>query len=100
MAPGFAKLSLEMGGKNPLIVFADVENGGEEHFNNVVEGAVRASFLNSGQVCLCPERILVERTTDGFHERFRDKFVARTMQLVVGGPKEATTDLGPLISKA
>lgn len=100
VAPRFAKLSLEMGGKNPLIVFADVESGGEEYLNNVVDGAVRASFLNSGQVCLCPERILVERTVDGFHERFRDKFVARTMQLVVGDPTEATTDLGPLISQA
>jgi enamine deaminase RidA (YjgF/YER057c/UK114 family) len=83
-----------MGGKNALIVFADCD------LELAVEGAVRAAFLNSGQICLCPERILVQRTSDGFHERFRDAFVQKAQSLVVGDPQSATTDVGPLISRA
>ena len=64
VAPRFAKLSLELGGKNSLIVFADCD------IDTAVDGAVRASFLNSGQICLCASRILVENTPDGFYEKF------------------------------
>eukprot|EP00929_Paragymnodinium_shiwhaense_P112047 TRINITY_DN80305_c0_g1_i1.p1 TRINITY_DN80305_c0_g1~~TRINITY_DN80305_c0_g1_i1.p1 ORF type:complete len:1132 (-),score=105.65 TRINITY_DN80305_c0_g1_i1:156-3551(-) len=93
VAPRFAKLSLEMGGKNALVVFADCD------FDLTVQGAARAAYLNSGQICLCPERILVEKTTDGFHERFRDAFVAEAKKLIVGDPMTAATDCGPLISQ-
>ena len=92
VAPRFAKLSLELGGKNPLLVFADCD------FDLTVEGAVRASFLNSGQICLCASRILVEQTADGFYERFAAAFAAATAQLTLGAPTDAAADLGPLVS--
>ena len=58
-----------MGGKNPAVVFADCD------LDLAVDGVARAAFLNSGQICLCPERILVERMADGFHSRFAAAFV-------------------------
>ena len=94
VAPRFAKLSLEMGGKNALIAFSDCD------FDLTVAGAVRASYLNTGQVCLCPERILVQRTSDGFEKRFKEAFVAAANELKVGSPLDAETDVGPLISAA
>ena len=94
VAPRFAKLSLELGGQNALVVFADCD------FDATVDGAVRASFLNSGQICLCASRVLVERTADGFYERFATAFAERTRALRVGHPLDETTDLGPLISAA
>lgn len=94
VAPRFAKLSLELGGKNALLVFADCD------LDAAVEGAVRASFLNSGQICLCASRILVERTNDGFYEAFADRFAQRAAQLTVGHPLDPSSDLGPLISEA
>ena len=63
-----------------------------------MEGAVRASFLNSGQICLCASRILIERTEDGFYERFSEAFAARARQLVLGHPTDESSDMGPLIS--
>lgn len=87
--PAFKKLSLELGGKNPNLVFADC------NFERTVEECVRAAFLNQGQICLCGSRIYIERP---LYERFRDAFVARTQRLVVGDPKEAGSDLGALTS--
>ena len=92
--PRFAKISLELGGKNSLIVFADCD------IDTAVDGAVRASFLNSGQICLCASRILVENTPDGFYEKFATAFAARAAELAVGHPRSAATDLGPLVSAA
>jgi len=94
VSPRFAKLSLELGGKNACIIFADCD------LHLAVAGAVRACFLNSSQICLCTSRVLVEDDGNGFYERFRDRFVAATKALVIGNPTEDTTDLGPLISKA
>lgn len=94
VAPRFAKLSLELGGKNALIVFADAD------LDLAVEGAVRASFLNSGQICLCASRLLVEQTPDGFYERFTAAFAERANQLRLGHPADPSTDLGPLVSAA
>ena len=94
VAPRFAKLSLELGGKNSLIVFADCD------VDTAVDGAVRASFLNSGQICLCASRILVENTPDGFYEKFASAFAARAAELAVGHPRSAATDLGPVVSAA
>lgn len=89
-APLFKKLSLELGGKNPTLVFADCD------FDAAVAGALRAAFTNQGEICLCGSRILVERS---IYERFRDAFVAGTKKLKVGDPRDAGTDVGALVSK-
>jgi aminomuconate-semialdehyde/2-hydroxymuconate-6-semialdehyde dehydrogenase len=90
-APRFKKLSLELGGKNPTIVFADAG------FDAAVDGALRAAFLNQGQICLCGSRILVERP---LYERFVEQLVLRTKALVIGDPAARDTFLGSLISLA
>jgi aminomuconate-semialdehyde/2-hydroxymuconate-6-semialdehyde dehydrogenase len=90
-APTFKKLSLELGGKNPTIVFADCD------FERTLSGVARAAFTNQGQVCMCGSRILVERP---LFARFRDALVAQTRALKVGDPLEADTDQGALISAA
>jgi aminomuconate-semialdehyde/2-hydroxymuconate-6-semialdehyde dehydrogenase len=90
-APAFRKLSLELGGKNPTIVFADCD------FERAVEGVARAAFTNQGQVCMCGSRILVENS---LYARFRDALVERVAALKVGDPGEPDTDQGALISAA
>ncbi len=87
--PAFKKLSLELGGKNPNLVFADCD------FERTVNESVRAAFLNQGQICLCGSRIYIERP---LYERFRDAFLAGAMKLQVGDPDAAGTDLGALTS--
>lgn len=89
-APMLKKLSLELGGKNPTLVFADCD------FDRAVAESVRAAFLNQGQICLCGSRVYVERS---IYARFRDAFVAATQALVVGDPDEDTTRLGALASQ-
>jgi aminomuconate-semialdehyde/2-hydroxymuconate-6-semialdehyde dehydrogenase len=79
------KVSLELGGKNPTLVFADAPRA------KLLDTLVRSAFQNSGQICLCGSRILVER---GYYEEFRDAFVARAGALKVG------EDLGPVVSHA
>jgi aminomuconate-semialdehyde/2-hydroxymuconate-6-semialdehyde dehydrogenase len=88
-APRFAKLSLELGGKNPTLVFADADLG------LAVPGAVRAAFENSGQICLCGPRILVE---EAVADTFTERFVAATRALRVGDPTDEATQLGALVS--
>ncbi len=90
-APHFKKLSLELGGKNPSLVFADCD------FDAAVEGTVRAAFANQGEICLCGSRVLVEQS---IYERFREAFVARVKALRVGDPLDAATDQGALVSAA
>ncbi len=89
-APSFKKLSLELGGKNPTIVFADAD------FDKTVAGAARAGFLNQGQICLCGSRVLVE---ESIYECFRDAFVERVSAMRVGDPSDPATELGALISE-
>jgi aminomuconate-semialdehyde/2-hydroxymuconate-6-semialdehyde dehydrogenase len=89
-APVFKKLSLELGGKNPNLVFADCD------FERTVDESVRAAFLNQGQICLCGSRIYIERP---LYERFREAFVARAQRLKVGDPDESDSDLGALTSR-
>lgn len=89
--PEFKKLSLELGGKNPTLVFADCD------FDRALDGAVRAAFSNQGQICLCGPRVFVERS---LYARFRDAFVERTAALIVGDPLESRTDQGALVSEA
>lgn len=90
-APLFKKLSLELGGKNPVLIFDDCD------FDEMMEETMRSSFSNQGQICLCGSRILVERP---LYARFRDELVARTKQLVVGDPRDGQTDIGAVVSEA
>lgn len=88
-APMFKKLSLEMGGKNPTIIFADCD------FEKMMETTLRSSFQNQGEICLCGSRIFIERS---LYERFKDEFVSCTKKLRVGDPLEKTTDIGAINS--
>ena len=88
-APAFKKLSLELGGKNASIVFADCD------MESTVAGVVRAGFLNQGQVCLCGSRVLIE---DSIYDEFRNRFVDAVEAMRVGDPSDEATDLGALIS--
>jgi aminomuconate-semialdehyde/2-hydroxymuconate-6-semialdehyde dehydrogenase len=89
--PALKKLSLELGGKNPSLVFADAPR------ERLLDTLVRASFQNSGQICLCGSRILVERS---FYTEFRDAFVERVRALTVGDPRDPAARVGPLVSQA
>lgn len=88
-APMFKKISLELGGKNASIVFADC------NMESTVEGVVRSGFLNQGQVCLCGSRILVE---DGIYDEFERRFVESVEKMTIGDPLDESSDLGALIS--
>ncbi|MEC8610935.1 MAG: aldehyde dehydrogenase family protein, partial [Bacteroidota bacterium] len=88
-APMFKKLSLELGGKNPTIVFSDADQ------EKALDMAIKASFRNQGQICLCGSRLFVEAS---IYESFKTKFVERASQLKVGNPKE-NNDLGAVVSK-
>lgn len=90
LAPQFKKVSLELGGKNPAMIFADCD------FEKMLETTVKSSFANQGQVCLCTSRILVERS---IYDKFCDAFVAKVKALRVGDPHLEDTNLGALISK-
>jgi aminomuconate-semialdehyde/2-hydroxymuconate-6-semialdehyde dehydrogenase len=89
-APHFKKLSLELGGKNPNIIFADCD------LDKAVETSVRSSFTNQGEICLCGSRIFIEESV---FDQFLTKFVARTELLTIGDPLEDATDVGALVSK-
>lgn len=90
-APMFKKLSLELGGKNPNIVFADCD------FEKAVRTSVQAAFSNQGEICLCGSRIFVEHS---LYSRFVEEFVKQTRELVVGDPLEEKTRVGALVSEA
>lgn len=89
-APKFKKVSLELGGKNPNIIFADCK------FDEMIETTVRSSFLNQGEICLCGSRIFVELK---IYEKFREEFIERVQKLKVGDPLEEDTNLGAIVSK-
>ncbi|QZA32560.1 aldehyde dehydrogenase [Hydrogenibacillus sp. N12] len=84
------RLSFELGGKNPNIIFADAD------LDEAIDMTLRSSFHNQGEVCLCGSRIYVERPV---YEEFLDRFVKRTKELVVGDPFDPKTFVGPLISR-
>lgn len=90
-APMFKKLSLELGGKNPVLIFDDCD------FEATLSTTVRSSFRNQGQICLCGSRILIQR---GLYTRFRDAFVERVRALRVGDPQDAASDMGAVVSEA
>ena len=88
-APKFKKLSLELGGKNPNIIFADCD------FEDMMKTTLRSSFANQGQICLCGSRILVERL---IYEKFKTEFVKRVKVMKVGDPS-TDVNLGAVVSK-
>jgi aminomuconate-semialdehyde/2-hydroxymuconate-6-semialdehyde dehydrogenase len=90
-APMFKKLSLELGGKNPNIIFADCD------FEQALATTVHSSFSNQGEICLCGSRIFVERP---LYEKFTTALVARVKMLKVGNPLEEDTKVGALVSEA
>ncbi len=90
-APMFKKLSLELGGKNPTIVFEDCD------FDETVKGVARAAFANQGQICLCGSRIFVQRE---IYERFKTALVEEVNKRVPGNPQDPATNFGALVSQA
>jgi len=90
-APLLRKLSLELGGKNATLVFADSD------WRAQLDTLVRSAFQNAGQICLCGSRILVERS---IYDEFRDALVERAQMLRAGDPSAAETRLGPMVSQA
>ena len=91
VAPKFKKMSLELGGKNPAIVFADAD------FDEALRTTLRSSFANQGQICLCGSRILVERS---IYDAFRDALVAKASKMVAGDPLEPATKMGAVVSES
>ncbi|WP_338732915.1 aldehyde dehydrogenase [Mangrovimonas cancribranchiae] len=89
-APMFKKLSLELGGKNPNIIFADCD------YDDMLKTTVKSSFANQGQICLCGSRIFVEAS---IYEKFKTDFVKKVKQLKVGHPSKNDTNIGALVSK-
>lgn len=89
-APMFKKLSLELGGKNPNIIFADCD------FEKALSTTIQSSFANQGQICLCGSRIFIEKP---IYEKFKSAFVEKTSKLNVGNPKDSSTNLGAIVSK-
>ena len=89
-APMFKKLSLELGGKNPNLIFADCD------YDKMLETTVGSSFNNQGQICLCGSRIYVERP---IYDRFKKDFVERVRAMRVGDPSDPDSRLGAVVSK-
>ncbi|MAN59104.1 MAG: 2-hydroxymuconic semialdehyde dehydrogenase [Flavobacteriaceae bacterium] len=89
-APMFKKLSLELGGKNPNLIFADCD------YDAMLTTTVRSSFANQGQICLCGSRIYVE---DSLYEKFKVDFLEKVSKLTVGDPFSNDTNLGALVSR-
>ena len=89
-APMFKKLSLELGGKNPNVIFADC------NFDKMLRTTLQSSFANQGQICLCGSRILVERP---LYDHFVAAFVEKVKALKVGRPDDPATQVGAVVSK-
>jgi aminomuconate-semialdehyde/2-hydroxymuconate-6-semialdehyde dehydrogenase len=89
-APMFKKLSLELGGKNPNIIFADC------NWNKMMAATIDSSFSNQGQICLCGSRILVEQSV---YEKFKAEFITCTKQLTVGDPLDEKNKQGAIVTK-
>ena len=90
-APLFKKLSLELGGKNPNLIFVDAD------LDDAIATSIQSSFANQGEICLCGSRIFVERT---IYDQFVERFTAATRALRIGDPSDPSTDVGALISEA
>jgi len=90
-APLFKKVSLELGGKNPNIVFADAD------LDAAIAGSVRSSFANQGQICLCGSRVFVERSA---YKHFVERFIDKASQLKMGDPLDEKAEQGAIVNKA
>jgi len=90
-APMFKKLSLELGGKNPNIIFADC------NYEKMLATTLNSSFANQGQICLCGSRIFIERS---IYQKFKTDFVAKTKELIVGNPLNEKTKVGAIVSQS
>src|SRR5881392_2125671 len=90
-APLFKKVSRELGGKNPNIIFADAD------LEAAIAGSVRSSFANQGQICLCGSRVFVERSA---YKDFVDRFIDKASQLKQGDPLDEKTEQGAIVNKA
>lgn len=90
VAPKFKKMSLELGGKNPNIIFNDCD------FDKALKTTLRSSFANQGQICLCGSRIFIQR---GIYEKFRDAFVDKVNNMKVGNPMEEDARMGAIVSQ-
>jgi aminomuconate-semialdehyde/2-hydroxymuconate-6-semialdehyde dehydrogenase len=89
-APMFKKLSLELGGKNPNLIFADCE------YQKMLKTTIKSSFANQGQICLCGSRIFVEAS---IYDKFKSDFVKSVKQLKVGHPIDDNVDMGAIVSE-
>src|SRR6476660_4695438 len=89
-APLFKKISLELGGKNPNIIFADAD------LDAAIAGSVRSSFANQGQICLCGSRVFVERSA---YNKFVERFIEKASQLRMGDPLDEQTEQGAIVNK-
>lgn len=89
-APMFKKLSLELGGKNPNLVFADCD------LDKAVKTSVNSSFLNQGEICLCGSRILIERS---IYDKFKTAFLAEVNKLTIGNPLNDNIRVGAIVSQ-
>jgi aminomuconate-semialdehyde/2-hydroxymuconate-6-semialdehyde dehydrogenase len=89
--PLFKKVSLELGGKNPNVVFADAD------LEQAVATSIQSSFSNQGEICLCGSRLFVERTA---YDEFLDRFLAATKRLRIGDPQDDATEVGALVTEA
>lgn len=89
-APMFKKISLELGGKNPNIIFADCD------WDKMMRTTLQSSFANQGQICLCGSRILVE---ESIYEKFKEEFIERAKKLIPGDPLEESSKQGAVVSK-
>ncbi|MBS1921788.1 MAG: aldehyde dehydrogenase [Bacteroidetes bacterium] len=89
-APMFKKLSLELGGKNPNIIFADCD------FDHAVSTSIKSSFSNQGEICLCGSRIFIQRS---IYDKFKEAFVSKVKALKTGDPKDETNFLGAIVSQ-
>ena len=90
-APTLKRLSLELGGNAPFIVFDDAD------LDAAVEGAIQSKFRNGGQTCVCANRILVQ---DGIYDAFADRLAARVSAMRVGDGLAQGTEIGPMINAA
>ena len=90
-APMFKKLSLELGGKNPTIIFDDCD------FDDALKTTIRSSFSNQGQICLCGSRIFVQK---GIYEKFKEAFVAKVSTSIVSFPEDPKANLGAIVSES
>jgi len=90
VAPKFKKMSLELGGKNPAIIFDDAD------FEDALRTTLRSSFANQGQICLCGSRILIQRP---IYDKFKEALVAKAAKMVAGDPLDPSTKLGAVVSE-